>query len=229
FASYWRQAAGSRPVWDFGFAADARVRGTAEATPCGSRVTIHCNGSRVEFELQASGVHNVSNALAAAAAALAAGVDLQTIGPGLSAFRPVKGRLVRTPMPNGATLIDDSYNANPDSVRAAIDVLASSSGPTCLVLGDMGEVGTQGPAFHMEVGRYASERGIGRLLTLGEMSREAGRAFGDRATHCADVGEILEILRDELRPESTVLVKGSRFMAMERVVGGLQAASGGGD
>jgi UDP-N-acetylmuramoyl-tripeptide--D-alanyl-D-alanine ligase len=229
FAPYWREQAGSRQIWDFGLGADARIRGTAEPTPAGSRVTVHCDGNRAAFELQASGVHNVRNALAAAAAALAAGVDLPAIAAGLSAFRPVKGRLVRMRMSNGATLIDDSYNANPDSVRAAIDVLASSSGPTCLVLGDMGEVGAQGPAFHAEVGRYARERRIRRLLTLGEMSREAAQAFGSAASHCADIGEILEILRAELRADSTVLVKGSRFMAMERVVAGLQAATGGGD
>ena len=114
----------------------------------------------------------------------------------------------------GATLIDDSYNANPDSVRAAIDVLVSCPGPTALVLGDMGEVGAQGPEFHAEVGKYAKEKGIDALLAFGSASKDCVAAFGSGAKHFEDLNEIPASLRNA----KTVLVKGSRFMRMERVV-----------
>ena len=114
----------------------------------------------------------------------------------------------------GATLIDDSYNANPDSVRAAIDILAASPPPTALVLGDMGEVGEEGPAFHAEVGRYAKEKGIDSLLAFGSSVHDAVRAFGAGARHFEDFNEI----KNSLQKEKTILVKGSRFMKMERVV-----------
>ena len=117
----------------------------------------------------------------------------------------------------GATLIDDSYNANPDSVRAAIDVLASCPGPTALVLGDMGEVGTQGPEFHAEVGRYAKEKGVDMLLALGSATPEAVRAFGEGGRHFSGI----EGLVIETGGARTLLVKGSRFMKMERVVASL--------
>jgi len=121
-------------------------------------------------------------------------------------------------------LIDDSYNANPDSVRAAIDVLASCPGPTALVLGDMGEVGTQGPAFHAEVGRYAKEKGVGALYALGPASADAVKAFGQGAEHFNDI----EQLKKKPIEAKTILVKGSRFMKMERVVAALTGEKAGG-
>src|SRR5205085_4763603 len=121
--------------------------------------------------------HNVRNALAAAACAHAAGVPVAAIGAGLSAFRPYTGRLQVKQAKSGATVIDDTYNANPDSVRAAIDVLASCEPPTVLVLGDMGEVGTQGTEFHREVGAYAAAKKISRLYALGEATRHAVEGF----------------------------------------------------
>jgi UDP-N-acetylmuramoyl-tripeptide--D-alanyl-D-alanine ligase len=114
---------------------------------------------------------------------------------------------------SGATVIDDSYNANPDSVRAAIDILAASPAPTALVLGDMGEVGEQGPEFHREVGAYAREKGVSQLLALGDATRDTVEAFGEGARHFSDVGELIRDLKSQ-----TILVKGSRFMKMERVV-----------
>jgi UDP-N-acetylmuramoyl-tripeptide--D-alanyl-D-alanine ligase len=157
-------------------------------------------------------LHNVRNAIAAAACAHAAGIPPRAIGEGLDAFRPYTGRLQVKTTPAGATLIDDSYNANPDSVRAAIDVLAACPGPTALVLGDMGEVGAQGPEFHDEVGRYAKEKGINAVLSFGDLSRQASRAFGGK--HLEDLNELPANLRDA----RTILVKGSRFMRMERAV-----------
>jgi UDP-N-acetylmuramyl pentapeptide synthase len=162
-------------------------------------------------------LHNVRNALAAAACAYAAGIPAEAIGAGLAAFRPYAGRLQATQTATGATLIDDSYNANPDSVLAAIDVLASCPGPTALVLGDMGEVGTQGPAFHAEVGRYARDKGINALLAIGSASKDSVAAFGSGAKHFEDLNDI----PSNLKSMKTILVKGSRFMRMERVVAAL--------
>jgi UDP-N-acetylmuramoyl-tripeptide--D-alanyl-D-alanine ligase len=125
---------------------------------------------------------------------------------------------------SGATVIDDSYNANPDSVRAAIDVLAAAGGPTVLVLGDMGEVGAHGPDFHLEVGRYARERGIGALYALGELTAHAAAGFGRGARHFASMEDLIEALRAVAVAGATLLVKGSRFMRMERAVAALAGA-----
>jgi len=172
-------------------------------------------------------------------------VPAETIARGLKAFQPVAGRLRRLRATAGFELIDDSYNANPDSVRAAIDVLADEPAPRLLVLGDMGEVGTQGPEFHREVGGYARERGIDRLFAAGDMAREAVASFGAGARHFESVDALAQTLartRAQSQPQApaatpdsgadgfaTVLVKGSRFMRMERVVRALapEAAGGG--
>jgi UDP-N-acetylmuramyl pentapeptide synthase len=138
------------------------------------------------------------------------------IGAGLTAFRPYTGRLQVKQARGGATLIDDTYNANPDSVRAAIDVLASCPGPTVLVLGDMGEVGEHGQDFHREVGAYARSRGVSSLLALGEATRDAVAAFGAGARHFERVEELVPNVSG-----ASILVKGSRFMRMERVVAAL--------
>lgn len=175
-----------------------------------------------EFEtvLRIAGAHNVRNAMAACACALAAGVSLPAIASGLAAFEPVKGRsraLALNFQGQPLTLVDDSYNANPDSVRAAIDVLAGLPAPQLLVLGDMGEVGAQGAAFHAEAGSYAREQGIAHLLAMGELARHSVQAFGS-GVHCADVDALNALLLRTLPQVASVLVKGSRFMKMERVV-----------
>jgi UDP-N-acetylmuramoyl-tripeptide--D-alanyl-D-alanine ligase len=169
------------------------------------------------IRLSAAGEHNVRNALAACACALAAGIPQDAIVRGLEAFAPVNGRLQRKQAANGATVIDDTYNANPDSVRAAIDVLAAASAPRILVLGDMGEVGTQGPEFHEEIGAYAASRGIDTVLATGELARHMA-ASG--AQHYEQFDDLLAALDKQLgsKSDATVLVKGSRFMKMERVV-----------
>lgn len=169
-----------------------------------------------DLTLPVAGLHNLRNALAAIASAIAAGAPLQTAVRALAGFSPVAGRMQHKRMSDGTLLIDDTYNANPDSVRAAIDVLARIAGTRVLVLGDMGEVGDNGPAMHVEVGNYAREHGLDAFITLGEASRAAAAAFGPGAHACASVDEVVAALRG-LRP-SCVLVKGSRFMRMERVV-----------
>jgi UDP-N-acetylmuramoyl-tripeptide--D-alanyl-D-alanine ligase len=162
--------------------------------------------------------------LAATACALAAGVPLASIERGLAAFEPVKGRSQVKRFLRGerkVTLVDDTYNANPDSMRAAVDVLAEMQGPRWLVLGDMGEVGNQGPAFHREVGEYAQQRGIDALWCVGESMQHAAQAYG-AARHFADVPQLIAALGEQ--PDAAcVLVKGSRFMKMERVVEALMA------
>jgi murE/murF fusion protein len=169
-----------------------------------------------DLALPVPGLHNLRNALAAIASAIAAGAPLDGAVRALAGFSPVAGRMQHKSMSDGTLLIDDTYNANPDSVRVAVDVLARMAGKRVLVLGDMGEVGDNGPAMHVEVGNYAREQGLDALITLGEASRAAAAAFGVGAHACASVDEVVAALRG-LRP-SCVLVKGSRFMRMERVV-----------
>jgi UDP-N-acetylmuramoyl-tripeptide--D-alanyl-D-alanine ligase len=185
--------------------------------PLQSALALRLPDGEARATLAIPGVHNVSNALAAAACAHAAGIAPEAIARGLDAFRPYSGRLQVKRLAEGATLIDDSYNANPDSVRAAIDVLAAQPAPAVLVLGAMGEVGEHGPEYHAEVGRYARERGLAGLIALGEATREAVAAFGAGALQCASVEETIAAARARARPGATLLVKGSRFMRMERV------------
>ena len=215
-AALFRARAAGRRVVDFGLSARAAVTGRHQLGVLSSELSIHTPAGEVRATLAIPGLHNVRNALAAAAAAHAAGVDTQSIGRGLSAFRPYTGRLQVKQAQGGATLIDDTYNANPDSVRAAIDVLASCPGPTVLVLGDMGEVGEKGREFHREVGAYARSKGIASLLALGEATRDAVHAFGAGARHFERLDELVSSVQGK-----SILVKGSRFMQMERVVAAL--------
>jgi UDP-N-acetylmuramoyl-tripeptide--D-alanyl-D-alanine ligase len=219
----WRQIAGTRRVVDFALEADAVVTATYTLRAEGARVSMATPLGLVDVDLAVNGVHNVRNALAAAACAIGAGIDAGSIADGLRAFRPVAGRGARHGTSEGGRLIDDTYNANPDSVRAAIDLLAGFEGERVLVLGDMGEVGERGPEFHREVGAHARESGIDALFALGPMARDAADAFGEGAVHCADVDSLLAALRPRLGPSVTLLVKGSRFMRMERVVQALAA------
>lgn len=231
YAGLWHIAATGSRVLDFALhtderAVDAAVTGKRADKLAGNRLSIATPEGHLEVELQVLGAHNAHNALAATAAALAAGVSLDAIRRGLEAFVPVKGRLqVKHALLGelaGATVIDDTYNANPDSVRAAIDVLAQCAAPRVLVLGDMGEVGDDGPAFHREVGAYAKERGIDALYTLGDAARDTSAAFGANALHAAGVGELVNALSAAgYGSGATLLVKGSRFMQMERVVAAL--------
>ncbi len=227
FAPLWTSYAGSRRLITFALDKQASVTAQWRATDFGSEITLNARGEQVSFVLSAAGQHNVRNALAACAATLAVGINLEIIARGLSAFTPVAGRLQKKQATNGAIVIDDTYNANPDSVRAAIDVLANAPAPRTLVLGDMGEVGSEGVAFHEEIGEYARARHIDQLLTVGELARHASRAFGRPARHF----ETMETLNEEVAsvpPGASVLVKGSRFMKMERVVQKLTGAAMGG-
>ncbi|MER1968864.1 bifunctional UDP-N-acetylmuramoyl-L-alanyl-D-glutamate--2,6-diaminopimelate ligase MurE/UDP-N-acetylmuramoyl-tripeptide--D-alanyl-D-alanine ligase MurF [Castellaniella sp. GW247-6E4] len=226
YSALWAGMAGARSVRRFGFdtAFDvhaAQIRAGLERT----EFRLCAGVEEVPVVLHAPGRHNLRNALAAAACARAAGAPLAAIAEGLAAFRPVGGRMQPQAMADGFQLIDDSYNANPDSVRAAIEVLSGLDGRRILVLGDMGEVGDQGPSMHAEVGAYAAQCGIDFLLTLGEASRHAAAAFGSGAEAFDALDALLRRLL-ALRP-GHVLVKGSRSMRMERVVQALRGDAAG--
>jgi len=220
-------AAGQRRIVDFALDAHAAVAGSFALASLSSEIRVRTPAGEASASLAIPGLHNVRNALAAAASAFAAGIPPAAIGEGLNAFRPYAGRTQVKSLASGATLIDDSYNANPDSVRAAIDVLAAAGGATVLVLGDMGEVGDRGPDFHLEAGRYATQRGIGALYALGEQTAHAVAGFGHGARHFASIAALIEAVRAAAVDRTTLLVKGSRFMRMERVVAALAGNKGG--
>ncbi|SCK10923.1 UDP-N-acetylmuramoyl-tripeptide--D-alanyl-D-alanine ligase [Vogesella sp. LIG4] len=214
-------AAGHRQL-RFGLnAADVSARDIA-LQPEGSRFTLVCAAGEQAISLPAAGEHNVRNALAAAAVALALELPLAAIAAGLAAFGGVKGRQQLKRAACGATLIDDTYNANPDSMKAGIDVLAAYPAPRIFVMGQIGELGEGAAALHAEVGAHARARGIEQLLCLGELSRHAANAYGAGAQYFDDLPALLAVLDQQVSATSTVLVKGSRFMRMERVVEHLQ-------
>ncbi len=221
----WRAQNAGRRIVSFGFAASADVRGECQLHGLENRLTLFADGQRIDVALALPGLHNARNALAAAAAALAAGLPLSTVQAGLAAFRGVKGRLQLRAGPNGSTLLDDTYNANPDSMRAGIDVLAATVGRKILVLGDMGEIGEMTGQFHDEIGGYAKSQGVDRLFAFGESSLLAARNFGAGGTHYKKLEDLIEAVLPELTPDSTVLVKGSRFMRMERVADAIEATA----
>jgi len=228
YTALWRELAGARRVISFGLDAAADVGATATWQVDHWAVQLRTPAGEARVPLRIAGRHNVQNALAAAASALAAGIALPHIVAGLNAFEPVKGRSQVKPLSRrgqALTLVDDSYNANPDSVRAAIDVLAALPAPRWLVLGDMGEVGDQGPTFHAEVGAHARACGIEQVWTTGTLARHAAEACGPAARHFDSVAALLAQLPQAAAFQS-VLVKGSRFMKMEQVVAALQAADG---
>jgi UDP-N-acetylmuramoyl-tripeptide--D-alanyl-D-alanine ligase len=224
FVDVWREAVRQRVgagAVEFGLDHPAAVRARFNPSSTGSTLTLSTPAGEATLELAVPGRHTVANALAAATAALSIGVSLEAVVRGLEAFRAVPGRLAAIRAASGAAIIDDTYNANPDSVRAAVDVLGAAPSPKWLVLGDMGEVGAEGPAFHREVGAFARAAGIDRLLTTGALAAEAGAAFGEGADHFATVDALTRHVVANAGPEVTVLVKGSRFMQMERVVAAL--------
>ncbi|MEO6625374.1 MAG: UDP-N-acetylmuramoyl-tripeptide--D-alanyl-D-alanine ligase [Burkholderiaceae bacterium] len=227
YSAEWRSLAGPRAQHSFQLApAGASTQGVrvACATPVwvdGAWVVrASTPAGPLQFALRIAGMHNVRNALAAATCALAAAAPLDVIRAGLEAFDPVKGRSSAIPLRIGDTvhmLIDDSYNANPDSVAAALELLASLPAPRLMVLGDMGEVGHEGEQFHSQAGVLADELGIERMFTHGELSAAAARA-NQHARHFEDMPTLIAAVLEILPQVASVLVKGSRFMRMERVV-----------
>lgn len=217
-AYLWRELTGSRSCIEFGLQADAQVGGTWQTSGEGSLLQVRTPVGNFEVRLQVPGEHNVRNALAATAAALVLNVPVAAIGAGLQQFGGVMGRLQRKITTQGVVVIDDTYNANPASVFAAIQVLAQAQGKRILVLGDMGELGEDGANLHGEVGLFAKQAGIKQLYVLGELSQYAAHEFGDGAQHFTQIENLLVALKAQLEENTTILVKGSRFMKMERVV-----------
>jgi UDP-N-acetylmuramoyl-tripeptide--D-alanyl-D-alanine ligase len=224
YMGLWRELAQQRTVLTFGFGdgADVRVKhcpgeGLGSGNG-GARVTLRVGGEELHAQLQLCGRHNAANAAAAAAAAHAMGVDADCITRGLEATRPVHGRLQLRMGVDGVRIIDDTYNANPHSLQAALEVLCEASSARWLVLGDMAELGPNARAFHHQAGQMARAAGVTRLFALGDLSRFAVEAFGAGAQHFADRDALCEALVESLGGQETVLVKGSRSMAMEAVV-----------
>lgn len=216
----WVERAGSRKVISFGLAEQADVRASdVEVDAIGCCVfKLHIQNEVLPVHLRIMGRHNVSNALACAAACLALDMSLPLIVSGLQAFHGVEGRLIEKAGFNGSVVIDDTYNANPASVRAAIDVLASRSGHKIFVLGDMAELGVETQMAHAEVGAYAREAAIDEFFALGEFSRASADAYGDNAHWFASHGNLVRFLKTKLQQGVTVIVKGSRSSRMDRVV-----------
>jgi UDP-N-acetylmuramoyl-tripeptide--D-alanyl-D-alanine ligase len=227
FAPYFAERAHGRRLIRFGLEATADVTARDVVTDSeGSTFTLVMPGGDTRISLPLPGRHNILNALAAASLAFGAGASMQAIHDGLQAARSVAGRLVTHRLPSGATLIDDSYNANPGSLNAAIDTLSSAGGENWLVLGDMRELGADAQALHAEAGRRAKAAGLSRLFTLGELSAAAAQAFGPGAEHFQTHAELSAALGTALRPDVRVLVKGSRGSAMDRVVRALLSGGG---
>jgi UDP-N-acetylmuramoyl-tripeptide--D-alanyl-D-alanine ligase len=224
YMDLWRELAQQRALVSFGFDSSADVRvihsvnddvsfGTG-----GARVTLAIGSDEFHAQLQLCGRHNAANAAAAAAATHAMGVDIDCIARGLEATSPVHGRLELRQGAGGVRVIDDTYNANPNSLRAALAVLAEVSTARWLVLGDMAELGPQALEFHHHAGEMAREAGVTRLFALGDLARSAADAFGAGAVHFSDRDALCEALDKSIDGEQMVLVKGSRSMAMEVVV-----------
>jgi UDP-N-acetylmuramoyl-tripeptide--D-alanyl-D-alanine ligase len=224
-AALWREANAERCVIDFGLTHATTVRGSYRADEFGSALTVALPNASLDIALQVPGEHNVMNALAAVAGAFALDVCHRSVVAGLSDFGGVKGRLQRKRALHGSIVIDDTYNANPDSVKAALAVLAQQAGKKVLVLGDMGELGDEAGAMHAQIGAAARAAKVDRLLALGELTRETVAAFGAGAMHFERIEELLAELENALTPDTVVLVKGSRFMQMERVVKSFTDAS----
>ena len=230
YAGYWRGISGAKRIVTFGVhhTADFTAKNIFQGIERGefaTRFTLICPLGERAIMLKAGGAHNIGNALAAAAAASAAGASLEDIALGLADFRAVAGRLQLKAGTRGGWIIDDSYNANPSSVRAALEVLRSLTGPTWLVLGDMAELGEVSHDSHAHIGSYARDCGIKRLFAMGPLSSRAVETFGSGGEWFADADSLTRRLQSELSPGVTVLIKGSRINRLERVV---QALTGGG-
>ncbi|MDQ2069510.1 UDP-N-acetylmuramoyl-tripeptide--D-alanyl-D-alanine ligase [Natronospira bacteriovora] len=219
----WRKMAGSRSRIEFGLeCGDVRLAETPRYAADGTRALVDTPVGNVALRLALPGRHNLINALAATAAAIAVDISPATITRGLASVRPEPGRLEPVAGPGGATLINDCYNANPGSLAASLDWLGEQPQPRWLVLGDMGELGESAGEAHAEAGRLAREAGVERLYAIGEQAAAAAEAFGPGAIHCWRIERLIEVLRNELRPNVTVLIKGSRSMGLERVVDSLR-------
>lgn len=223
FATFWKTLAGNHKVITFGFSADAMVRADHIMFDDQGHAIfeLHVNQQAISLKLPLIGKHNVYNALASAAVAVALDISIDVIKQGLETATPVNGRLIQTAGWRGAKIIDDSYNANPTSVLAAIDVLLNQKGDHILVLGDMLELGEKADSIHASIGQVALEKGLSRLYCYGSLTEHAARAFGENAKHFATQEALISALKAVLTDQTIVLVKGSNSMKMNQVVAAL--------
>lgn len=223
YKELWEKLSGDHQRMTFGYHQKADVmaqdlRSTAEGK---TTFTLVFRDKKTSISLPLLGEHNVTNALAAATMAFAMGVSIEHVKTGLETVQPEYGRLVEKKGINGATVIDDSYNANPASVKAAIQLLTGRNVNSILVLGDMLELGDQADRLHAEIGAFAKTCGLKRLFCYGKHSIETVKAFGKNAQHFEDHQTLIDVLKNDITPNTTVLVKGSRGMKMEKVVDAL--------
>jgi UDP-N-acetylmuramoyl-tripeptide--D-alanyl-D-alanine ligase len=218
FADLWKKLASKNTQMTFGLNAKSDVSACYQLNASNSNIEMSSPLGNVSFDLPVPGEHNVRNALAAATAALALNVPLSKIAEGLSNFAGVKGRLQPKSGFAGAKVIDDTYNANPLSMRAAVDVLESHQGKRIFVMGDMAELGGDAAQMHAEIGTYAKAANIENFYAVGKLTPEASKAFGPSAKHFESVETLAEAVKKEMNSNVTVLVKGSRSARMERVV-----------
>jgi len=227
FADLWSSLASPRQIISFGLTEPADVSAEWKGDISGSDIDLVTPAGNASLRLLLPGRHNVMNALAATAAALAMNISLEEIAEGLGRVRPVRGRWQSQPGVNGALLIDDTYNANPGSLHVALELLSGAEAETWLVLGDMGELGEEGAAFHEKAGEEARQVGITHLFTLGGLAQRAAQAFGDGAQAFDDLDALSARVKQLAHEGVIILVKGSRAMHMERVVQALCVANGG--
>jgi UDP-N-acetylmuramoyl-tripeptide--D-alanyl-D-alanine ligase len=222
FSDYWHSLNQARKIITFGLDEKADVSAAYEISGAYTQITLKTPESVVTFNLGVSGKHNVSNALAASAVAVALGISNQHIAQGLSQFSGVKGRLHFHTGYQQAIVIDDTYNANPDSMKAAIDVLMEQKNieqkKLIFVMGDMAELGNEASLMHAEIGRYAKQKGVSKLFSFGDLSKLASEECGARGSHFEGLEDLVASIKTEMHADTCVLVKGSRSMKMERVV-----------
>ncbi|NND80843.1 MAG: UDP-N-acetylmuramoyl-tripeptide--D-alanyl-D-alanine ligase [Gammaproteobacteria bacterium] len=215
FASMWRDLAGDRCIITFGLQ-QADITGSYELMPQSVRLDVVAKGKRLQVEMPVIGEHNVRNALAAIAVASAANIPPKLIRRGLELYRPIGGRLTLHQFET-ATVLDDTYNANPASMQAAVDALVRYDNCT-LIVGDMAELGDAAESAHLELGKYARDKGVDRLMACGEFSQLVAQGFGDNARAFKAQIDLIEELQQLGTPKGAILVKGSRSARMERVV-----------
>lgn len=218
FYDYWKELVGQHKHISFGFSNNADVTITNMQNDV---ISLHTPKGDIDIKLPLLGKHNIANAMAAASAALAIGIDLKAIKAGLEGIKPAPGRLQLHTLANGVKIIDDTYNANPFSLQAAVATLATFVGKKILVLGDMKELGENAKTLHQNAGKDIRGAGIDYLFTFGELSANTSHAFGEGAYHFSEQEKLVNALKPFLYNQTTILVKGSRSMKMEKVVAGL--------
>lgn len=222
FAEYWKSLNQNRKVITFGLDAEADVSAQYEIQGGEAHMSLETPEGIVQVRLSVLGKHNVSNALAASAVAVALGVSNKDIAQGLSRFSGMQGRLNQQVGYQDAVVIDDTYNANPDSMKVAVDVLVGQikhiQNTLIFVMGDMGELGESEGSMHAEIGAYAKQKGVSKFLSFGQLSKLASAAFGKEGKHFDSLDALVDAVKAEMNVNTSVLVKGSRFMKMERVV-----------